>query len=176
MTRLFQFSGQVVVEIGEANYSERNWFTTEEANFFNVFDFDFIAGDKATALSQSFSAVLTESTAKKYFGDENALGKTLNLQNIGVVKVTGIIKGLPKNSHLQFDLLFSKILVNQDWTDYLNSWQDIGAYTYVVLKEGKSIQEVEAKMPAFRKKHWGPDLESREIAFQPMKDIYLHSG
>jgi len=176
MTRLFQFSGQVVVEIGEANYSERNWFTTEDANFFNVFDFDFIAGDKATALSQSFSVVLTESTAKKYFGDENALGKTLNLQNIGVVKVTGIIKDLPKNSHLQFDLLFSKILVTQDWTDYLNSWQDVGAFTYVVLKEGKSIHEVEAKMPAFRKKHWGPNLESREIAFQPIQDIYLHSG
>ncbi len=176
MTRLFQFSGQVVVEIGDANYSERNWFTTEEANFFNVFDFDFIAGDKATALSQSFSVVLTESTAKKYFGDENAIGKTFNLQNIGVVKVTGIIKDLPKNSHLQFDLLFSKILVTQDWTDYLNSWQDVGAFTYVVLKEGKSIHEVEAKMPAFRKKNWGPDLENREIAFQPIQDIYLHSG
>ncbi|MBY0436407.1 MAG: ABC transporter permease [Cyclobacteriaceae bacterium] len=176
MTRLFQFSGQVVVEIGEAKYSERSWFTTEDANFLSVFDFDFIAGDKATALSHSFSVVLTESTAKKYFGEENALGKTMNLQNLGEVKVTGILKDLPKNSHLQFDLLFSKILVTQDWTDYLNSWQDIGAFTYVVLKEGKSIHEVEAKMPAFRKKHWGPDLESREIAFQPIQDIHLYSG
>jgi putative ABC transport system permease protein len=179
MTRLFQFSGQVVVEIGEAKYSERSWFTTEDTNFFNVFDFDFIAGDRATALSQSFSVVLPESTAKKYFGEESAqsaLGKTMNLQDIGLVKVTGIIKDLPKNSHLQFDLLFSKILVNQEWTDYLNSWQDVGAYTYVVLKEGKSIHDVEEKMPEFRKKHWGPDLESREIAFQPIQDIYLHSA
>jgi putative ABC transport system permease protein len=176
MTRLFQFSGQVVVEIGEAKYSERSWFTTEDANFFNVFDFDFIAGDKATALTQSFSVVLPESTAKKYFGEESALGKSINLQEIGLVKVTGIIKDLPKNSHLQFDLLFSKILVNQEWTDYLNGWQDIGAYTYVVLKEGKSIHDVEAKMPEFRKKHWDPDLQAREIAFQPIQDIYLQSG
>ena len=179
MTRLFQFSGQVVVEIGDAKYSERSWFTAEDANFFKVFDFEFIAGNKATALSQSFSVVLPESTAKKYFGEESAqstLGKTMNLQDIGLVKVTGIIKDLPKNSHLQFDLLFSKILVNQEWTDYLNGWEDIGAYTYVLLKEGKSINEVEAKMSAFRKKHWGPDLESREIAFQPIQDIYLHSG
>src|SRR5688572_7833021 len=49
-TRLFQFSGQVVVEIGDSKYSERSWFTTEDGNFFNVFDFEFIAGDKSTAL------------------------------------------------------------------------------------------------------------------------------
>jgi putative ABC transport system permease protein len=176
MTRLYQFSGQVVVEIGDAKYSERNWFTTEDANFFNVFDFDFIAGDKSTALNQSFSVVLQESVAKKYFGDESALGKTMNLQDIGLVKVTGIIKDIPRNSHLQFDLLFSKILVNQEWETYLTSWQDLGAFTYLVLKEGKSISEIESKMPAFRKKHFGPDMESRAIAFQPIKDIYLHSG
>src|SRR5687767_4810222 len=50
MTRLYQFSGQVVVEIGDAKYSERSWFTTEDGNFFSVFDFDFIEGDKTTAL------------------------------------------------------------------------------------------------------------------------------
>lgn len=176
MTRLYQFSGQVVVEIGEAKYSERSWFTTEDANFFNVFDFDFIAGNKATALKQSFSVVLPESVSKKYFGEESALGKTMNLQGIGVVKVTGIIKDLPKNSHLQFDLLFSKILVDQEWQAYLNSWDDLGAYTYMVLKEGTLIHEVEAKMPAFRKKHWGADMKTRAIAFQPIKDIYLHSN
>jgi putative ABC transport system permease protein len=175
MTRLFQFSGQVVVEIGESKYSERNWFTTEDANFFKVFDFEFLEGDKATALAQSFSVVLTASTAKKYFGEENALGKTLNLQDIGLVKVTGILKDHPTNTHLQFDLLFSKILVDQDWTDYLNGWQDIGAFTYVVLKEGKSITDVEARMAEFRKTHWPPDLESRELAFQRMEDIYLRS-
>ncbi|GCC52797.1 hypothetical protein SanaruYs_30360 [Chryseotalea sanaruensis] len=176
MTRLYQFSGQVVVEIGNDKYSERNWFTSEDANFFNVFDFDFITGDKATALKQSFSVVLTESTAKKYFGDENALGKTFNLQEIGEVKVTGIIKDNPRNSHLQFDLLFSKILVNEEWQAYLSDWRSLGAYTYLVLKEGKSIIDVESKMEPFRKKHWGPDMESRAIAFQPITDIYLHSN
>lgn len=175
MTRLYQFSGQVVVEIGDAKYSERSWFTTEDGNFFNVFDFDFIAGDKATALRQPFSVVLEESTAKRYFGEESALGKTMNLQEIGVVKVTGIIKDIPQNSHLQFDLLFSKILVDQEWQAYTNDWKSFGAFTYLVLKEGKSIHEVESKMPALMEKHWGPDMPSRAIAFQPIQDIYLHS-
>ena len=179
MTRLFQFSGQVVVEIGEAKYSERSWFTTEDANFFNVFDFEFIAGDKATALKQSFSVVLPEATAKKYFGEESAqstLGKTMNLQNIGVVKVTGVIKDFPENSHLKFDLLFSNLLTTQEWNAYLSDWQAFDAYTYVVLHKGKSIHDVEAKMPEFMKKHWGLDAEVQATAFQPIKDIYLHSG
>ena len=175
MVRLHKFNGQVVVEIGESKYSERNWFSDVDTNFFDVFEFDFIAGDKSTALSQPFSVVLTESMAKKYFADEDALGKTINLQEIGVVKVTGIINDIPGNSHIQFDLLFSKILTNAEWEAYLNNWQDFGAYTYVVLQEGKSIQEVEAKIPALMKKHWGPDAEVQATAFQPIQDIYLHS-
>lgn len=176
MTRLHRFSGQVVVEIGDAKYSERNWFTTTDNNFFNVFDFDFVAGHKSTALSQPFSVVLTESMEKKYFGKESALGKTMNLQEIGIVKVTGVMKDIPENSHLQFGLLFSNILTDQDWNTYLNDWQDFGAYTYVVLHKGKSIHDVEAKMPAFMKKHWGPDAEVQSTAFQPIQDIYLHSA
>lgn len=175
MVRLHQFSGQVIVEIGEAKYSERNWFTTEDTNFFNVFDFDFIEGDKATALSQPFSVVLTESMAKKYFADESAIGKSFNLQEIGVVKVTGVMKDIPGNSHLQFDLLFSKVLTNPEWEAYLNDWQDFGAYTYVVLQEENSITEVEAKIPALMKKHWGADAEVQATAFQPIQNIYLHS-
>lgn len=176
MTRIHQFSGQVIVEIGEAKYNERNWFTTTDNNFFNVFDFDLVEGDKATALSQPFSVVLPQSMAKKYFGEGSALGKTMNLQEIGVVKVTGVMKDFPENSHLKFDLLFSNILTNKDWTDYLSDWQDFGAFTYVVLHEGKSIRDVEAKMPEFMKKHWGPDAEIQSTAFQPIQDIYLHSA
>ncbi len=174
-TSLYQFTGQVVVEIGEEKYSERNWFMASDANFFNVFDFTFIAGDKATALSQPFSVVLQQSAVKKYFGDENALGKTFNLQELGQVKVTGIIQDIPENSHLKFDLLFSKILTGEEWEGYLTSWKNLGAYTYVVLKEGKSITDVESKLPSFMEKNLGSDMHSRAIAFQPIQDIYLHS-
>ncbi len=176
MVRLHKFSGQVVVEIGEAKYSERNWFTTGDVNFFNVFDFEFIEGDKATALSQPFSVVLPETMAKKYFGDKNALGKTMNLQEVGLVKVTGIIKDIPTNSHLQFDLLFSNISANKEWATYLNDWQDFGAFTYVVLEDEKSIKGLESKMPELMKKHWRADAKFQATTFQPIQDIYLHSA
>lgn len=175
MVRLHKFSGQVVIEIDEAKYNERNFFMTSDDNFFSVFDFEFIAGDQATALSQPFSVVLTESMARKYFGDENALGKVLNLQDAGLTKVTGIIKDIPSNSHLKFDLMFSNVFEKEEWKTYVNDWQEFGAFTYVVLADGKSITGLEEKMPEFMKTHWGPDAEFQSTAFQPIQDIYLHS-
>jgi putative ABC transport system permease protein len=173
--RLHRPSGQVIAEIGETRYNERNWFITD-ANFFDVFDFDLIAGDPATALSQSHSVVLPEKMAKKYFGDENALGKTFELLGWGSVKVTGIIKDLPANSHLQFDLLFSELQTGERWNSYLTNWQRFGAHTYIVLDKGKSITDIEAKLPALMKEHWGADAEFQATAFQPIEDIYLHSA
>lgn len=176
MVRLHKFAGQVVIEVGEAKYNERNFFATSDANFFSVFDFEFVAGDKGSALSQPFSVVLTESMAKKYFGDEPALGKTLNLQESGLVKVTGITKDIPTNSHLQFDLLFSNVFENKEWNEYVNNWQQFNAFTYIVLENADLITGLETKMPEFMKKHWGPDAAFQSTTFQPITDIYLHSS
>jgi len=175
MVRLFRFSGQIIVELDGAKYNERNWFSTSDTNFFNVFDFDFIAGDKRTALNEPFSVVLTESISKKYFSDDNPLGKIIKT-GAGEVKVTGVIKDIPDNSHLQFDLLFSTIRSGEDWEAALNNWQRMNAYTYVVLAKGQSIEGVEAKMPAFMKTYWGPDTAFQSTQFQSIQDIYLRSS
>lgn len=175
MARLFRLSGQVIVEFDGTKYNERNWFTTSDANFFNVFDFEFIAGDKRTALSDPFSVVLTESTSKKYFSDENAIGKIIKT-GAGEVKVTGVIKDIPANSHLQFDLLFSTLRSGSEWEAGLNNWQRMVAYTYVVLGEGESIEDVQAKMPAFMATYRGPDAAFQATQFQSIQDIYLHSA
>ncbi len=175
ITRLYRLSGQVIVDFEGTKYNERNWYTTSDANFFNIFNFEFIAGDRTTALSEPFSVVLTESTSKKYFSDDNALGKIIKT-GAGEVKVTGVIKDIPDNSHLQFDLLFSTIRSGKDWEAALNNWQRMGAYTYVVLGEGESIEDVQSKMPAFMKTYWGPDAAFQSTQFQPIQDIYLHSA
>ncbi len=172
---LHRFTGQVIIEVGETKYSERNWFTTD-ANFFNVFNFDFIAGNRATALSQPRSVILPEKIAKKYFGNENALGKTINFLDLGLITVTGIIKDLPTNSHLQFDLLFSDLQPGDFWDSYITNWKRIGAFTYIVLQDGASISEVDSKMNDFMKKHRGSDAEFISTTFQPIEDIYLHSS
>lgn len=175
MARLYRLSGQVIIDLDGTKFNERNWFSTSDANFFNVFDFEFISGDKKTALIEPFSVILTESTSKKYFSGENALGKTIKT-GAGEVKVTGVIKDIPDNSHLQFDILFSRIRSEQVWETYLNDWQRAGAFTYVVLEEGKSIDDLQAKMPALMAKYWGPDAAFQATQFQPIQDIYLHSA
>jgi putative ABC transport system permease protein len=175
MVRLHRFSGQVIVEIGEEKFNERNFFMTSDENFFDVFQFDFVDGDRATALQQPFSVVITESTAKRYFGDGTSLNKTVSVPNVGEVKVTGVIKDPPSNSHLQFDVLFTALRADSTWNAYLNNWNSYNAYTYIVVQEGKSIEDLAAKMPAILKKNKVQDAELLTVAFQRIEDIYMHS-
>ena len=171
---LYKFIGQLVLEVDGEKFNERNWFTTDP-NFFGVFDFPFVKGDRLTALSKPYSVVLTESMSKKYFKNNDPIGKVIEVKKFGAVTVTGVIKDLPLNSHLQFDILFSDILNNDRWKAYLNSWENFSAFTYVVINDRKSIRRIETMMPQFSEKHWGPAAASQETSFQPIGDIHLHS-
>ena len=176
MVRLHRFSGQVIVDVNGEKFNERNFFMTSDTNFFDVFNLDFVAGDKSTSLNQPFSVILTEATAKRYFGNESALDKIVAVPRIGEVKVTGVIKNHRTNSHLQFDVLFTSLRPAEVWNSYLNTWDRFNAYTYIVLQEGKSIKSLEAQMPAFMKKHKASEAEVVSTTFQPIEDIYLHSA
>ncbi|MEQ8425795.1 MAG: ABC transporter permease, partial [Cyclobacteriaceae bacterium] len=176
MVRLHQFMGQVVFDINGEKFQERNWFTAD-SNFFKVFDFEFISGDRNTALSRPFSLVITESAKKKYFGNEDPVGKVLEMETdlFAPITITGVLKDHPDNSHLQFEFLFSNIRQDKNWTTYMNSWQRFGAYTYVVLKKNSSINDLKSKMPALLEKNLGERASLFPIDFQPIEDIYLHS-
>lgn len=177
MVRLYRFSGQVIINVDGVNkFSERNWFTTGDTNLFDVFNFEFQEGDPVTALQKPMSLVLTASTAKRYFGDESPLNKTVEVAGIGAVNVTAVIKDIPSNSHLQFDVCFSNLEPGPDWEKYLNNWNSFDAATYIVLREGASIENIEARMPAFVKKHRSNNPEEVTVAFQAIEDIYLHSS
>ena len=180
MVRIHRFMGQVIFEIDGQNLMERNWFMADE-NFFQVFDHEFISGDKTTALKEPGSIVLTESAAIKYFGTTDAVGKVLDKSNIGNVKVTGVIKDTPVNSHLQFDIILSNVRNDEDWKRYLNEW-NFGDYryivtaTYLVLKEGTDIASLKAKMPDFEAKYFSKAEGKVSVDFQNIQDIYLGSA
>ena len=129
--RLYRFVGQVLFNIGGENFQERNWYATDP-NFFDVFDFKFVSGDRATALHKPFSVVLTQSTAKKYFGQKDPVGELIEDTSFGPVTVTAVIEDQPTNSHLRFDMLFSQIRSDDAWKNYVNSWENFGAFTYIV--------------------------------------------
>ena len=147
----------MVLQYKDKVLNETKW-CFADANFFKVFSVSFIYGDPSTALLDPYAVVLSETTAKRYFGNENPLGQTLSRKNHTGFTVTGVIKDFPENSHLKADFLgsFKSRSSNNsmDWTQ--NSF-----YTYILLKEGASNQEVDKKLKRVVKKHVGPHLKEQ---------------
>ncbi|MFC2158553.1 ABC transporter permease, partial [Acidobacteriota bacterium] len=179
---------QYVVSNPEKNlhFYERR-FVFSDPTIFDVFDFELIEGDLQSVLSKPGQLVLTESTARKYFDRENPIGKTLMLDKIHSFSVTGIVKDVPNNSHLKFDFLASFItLQNRNMRPYapgLDFWLDRRGtiYTYILMQEGASPQDLEQKIPEFMQKHAGElykrlqTLNTLDPFLQPIKDIHLRS-
>lgn len=147
-------------------------------SFLKMFDWEMIAGD-TSALSLPYTVVLTESTARKYYGEEDPIGRTLRLGDEAEFEIRGVIKDVPENSHLKFSTLVSAETLHQ-MTDGASrtawGWYDFN--TYVLLKEGTDPQAFEEKFAAWlaeeRKEDWGDD-GFEEFILQPLEDIHLHS-
>jgi putative ABC transport system permease protein len=168
-TRLMEIEG--MVEYGGKKFNERRVFLVE-SSFFKMFTFPFIKGNPETALSDTYSVVLTEAMAKKYFGDEDPLGKTINVSN-RFVKVTGVIKNTPLNSHLQFDFLGS-LKALKEFGFHMDDWEAISFHTYVLVKKGISYRDLNAKITQVLKKYQ-PESNSK-LFLQPLKKIHLYSN
>lgn len=158
-----------------------------DPSFFEIFDFKLLAGDPASALREPYSIVLTESMAKKYFGDEDPLGKSLTIflydpDNRGApYTVTGIVEDPPTNIHFEFNFLgsFSTAETAISWMRTPRAWWANFFYTYILLDEDAEAEALETKLPAFAKRHMGERMDELKMHYtfslQPLKDIYLHS-
>jgi putative ABC transport system permease protein len=187
-TRLVDDGGKKIIYKDKVFKNDRLAFT--DANFFSIFTFPMIEGNAKTALVQPHTVVITQSTAKKYFGEENAMGKTITLtaDNNQPYTVTGVIKDIPVNSHFHFDM-FGSMAGQEDAKS--DSWMHGGYHTYLLLKPGSDLKKIEARFPAMVKKYMGPQIQqhmglsleqftdngnSLGFALQPLKDIHLHSN
>jgi putative ABC transport system permease protein len=140
-------------------------------DFLKMFGIRFIHGDINTALDDPHSIVITEETAKKYFGDEEALGKTVESRGFNVT-VTGVVKSMPENSHIQFN-----ILIPVEWLGGMgghpDGWNE-RFNTYIELKEGTDSKIVEAKIHDLIKRY---KSESKsELFLQNIKKVHLYSS
>ena len=149
-----------------------------------MFDLQFIEGNPNTALAEMNSIVLTEKTAKRYFGEENPLGKTMTDDNRKItLKVNGVIKNFPFQTHLDFDYLISMPTIkNYQDEGALASRGWSGFYTYVLLKRDSSLEPLRSKMKEFMVAFYEPHGETRSetlslrmLRLQPITDIHLHS-
>jgi putative ABC transport system permease protein len=149
-----------------------------DSTFFDVFSFKLLKGNPSNALSQPNTTVLTSEAAKKYFGSDDPIGKTLEVSTAFTatinVQVTGIVDEPPANSHFKFDALVSMSTLG----DISNLWAYHMYHTYVVLADGASKNSLEAKFKDFSKKYIdnNPNADGKqEIHLQPITDIHLHS-
>jgi putative ABC transport system permease protein len=148
-----------------------------DSTFFKIFDFKVVRGDVNTALLKPHSVLLTETTAKKLFGDADPMGKIVNHYGGDTVAftVTGIVADAPKNSQLQFDALASFSSVYKPWmfTNWGGNWLN----TYLELAPGTNTAALEKKFPGFIKRHLGNDgPKYMKLFVLPLKDVHSNSA
>ena len=144
-----------------------------DKDFLKMFNIRFVRGDINTALNDPHNIVITEETAHKYFGNEDALGKTVPSRGF-LVTVTGVVNPLPHNSHIRFDFLISTDFFVQPGA-HINDWEDRGrSYSYVELKKGTDSKLVDQKIQNFIKAHIKGS--EAEIFLQNIKKIHLYSS
>lgn len=179
MVRLFTYSWKetALVTIGEKHFYEGRFFLADKA-FFDVFSCEFIKGDPRVALQAPNSIVITEDTAKKYFGEDEPIGKILSVTNLGRAdfQVTGVVKDVPANSHLKFDLL-APLESGESlyWKEFTQGWRGSSFYTYVKLSAQTKPSDFEAKLPLLVDKYLKGDRNSSRLYLQSLTKIHLHS-
>ncbi|WP_159471443.1 ABC transporter permease [Dyadobacter sp. 3J3] len=172
--------GSMVLDNGERSFKVEKVYISSPS-FFSVFSYPLLNGDSKTALKESNTVVLSASVAKKLFGNENPVGKTLQINKRRSAKVTGVFADMPSNTHFKTDILLS-------YATFLNdvkpenpdlAWQWDGCLTYLKLRAGTDIPKLEAKFPALVDKLAGEEHKKYNSAavylLQPLKDIHLYS-
>ncbi len=171
VTRLFPNRGRLYL----MQYRDKSFYETEvlriDSSFFSVFNFPFISGSKESALSHVHSMLLSQSTARKYFGDQDAVGKIIrvNVNNGTDYIVTGVLKDVPQNSHFTFDVVIpfeSGRNADVDW-----NWNDF--YTYARIKSGVNPVPFEIHIKSIVKQH--QPTSKNEFHIQKLTDIHLYS-
>ena len=159
------------LHLGEKSFTEEKLLCADP-DFFEIFQFPFIKGNPKTALLDRYSIVLTETLAKKCFGDEDPMGKVVQMSNTDLT-VTGVIKDVPRNSHLYFDYAFPAINMT-DWrSSRLDDWKYMQFATYVQLQEDANADDVTKKIAHIVKAY---EADSKiEVELQPLRNIHLHS-
>ncbi len=159
------------VSLGKKYFYEDNLFFADPT-VFEVFTFPLLRGNPETVLKEPNSIVLTETMAQKYFGKEDPMGKVLRINDAVELKITGVVKNVPENTHFRFDFLASFESMPYRWA--LNNWRTLQFYTYVLLNKEYDQNQLDEKLSPFMKKHFGEQTKT-QLHLQPIEDIHLHS-
>lgn len=185
--------GTPIIQHGDKSFQEEQFYFADPG-VFDIFTLPFIAGDPGPALDNPTDVVLSESAARKYFDfEEDAVGQTITYNLPGYVKtdlkVVGVMKDIPHNSHFHFDFIGSmKALELAFGDDEFQSWGSNNYSTYLLLPEHLSATEMSQRLPGFIDRHYAaailkftgnpptrPPHEMTKLHLWPLQDIHLHS-
>ena len=177
--RLFP-AGEVYTRFEDKLYREERVYLTDAA-FFEIFSFHFYEGDPEKALKEPNSLVLNRTTAEKYFGRLDCVGEmvTVDIPGAPLLEVKGVVEDMPRNSHFHPDLLISlSTIVNEQNIQFFNQVFGNMVWSYILLKEGYPIEDLERRLPEFLDRHLDENLKDRlkRLYTQPLKDIHLRSS
>ncbi|HEY5746172.1 MAG TPA: ABC transporter permease [Chryseolinea sp.] len=178
--KVVQFSGRsdILLTYEDKIYQEDGVFFMDSTAF-DVFSWQLVRGDPKTVLAAPYSIVLTESTARKYFGDTDPIGKSLQgsesagRSKAGDYTVTGIMKDVPSNSHFRFNALLSMSTFKKSWPEIFGEWGYVDFYTYFLVKEKFNAAAFKQKIPAFLSR--AQKDPQYTIGIEPLKDVYLRT-
>ncbi len=187
VSRMYQRSGQMLVQpvgekgLAEKRFQEQNVYFSD-GGLFRIFSISFLEGNPATALTAINSVVITDEMAKKYFGSDNPLGKTIYYDNKALLNVTGVVKKMPGNSDISFDFLVSFETLfsveNKGIANYLRTdWNYNPCITYILLKPGQQQKAIEASLNQLLRKY--ADERARQlytITIEPLEKIHLYAA
>jgi len=176
-TRFQKMNG--VFSYGEKKFREEEIYLAD-TSFFEIFSFRLLEGDLNTALVNPMEMVLSESAARKYFGDQDPIGESLRFNGDLEFKINGVYEDAPGNSHLKPQIIASwETMVRFRGADVNTAWLWDGFFNYVQLHPATDYKEFEAKIPALVEELAGQDMETFgigvEFNLQPLKSIHLHS-
>lgn len=176
----FSGQGKVLLSIGDKSVFVQNYFLAD-STLFDIFTYEFIAGNPAEALKTPFSLVLTESTASTLFGNDDPMGKTVRIQNMFDAVVTGVIKDV-KDTHMPVDAINSFVTLGKlnKQPDFLHSFGTNQFPTYFLIRKGTDPEELSRRMSSFTNDFFTKmrgrtvDEATSRVELVPLKDVYFH--
>lgn len=171
----------VLFRKGDVKFNESKTIWADSA-FFNIFSFKLLKGDPRTALKEPFSVVLSVSAAKKYFGKEDPLGKTILVTGEAApATVTGVMEDMPENTQVKGDVLLSMSTITSKWAQGIDDqWSNYSPWAYILLKPGIDAQALEKKFPAFLEKWSGKEMKQLQmfvtLKLEQLRSVYLYSS
>jgi putative ABC transport system permease protein len=180
-TRIDDWS-DVLVRVGEKTFLEKkvHW---SDPQTFEIFSFPFVRGDRASALKNPFSVLLSESAAARFFGDADPVGRTIIMQAYEMdseFEVAGVFRDIPVNSHFVMDIVAPFETMGKIQEIDLTRWGSNSYYTYILLKDGADPRALQAKLVPFIAKYeaergWKHEGQHSRYFLQALTRIHLHS-